>query len=199
MISILFASQNAHKIKEVQEKLSAYPPIKILSLLDFSAFPEIKEDRKTFEGNSFKKAREVALTFKHFTLADDSGLVVDALKGAPGIYSARYAGEKASDEENRNKLLMELKDIPKAQRQAHFVCVLTLASPQGKKLLSVRSTLKGSIAFTPKGVFGFGYDPLFILPDGRTLAELPLEEKNTISHRAKALKRFVHKIQSLPL
>ena len=148
--------------------------------------PEIREDGNSFLENALKKARTIAELTGEMVLADDSGLEVEALDGAPGIYSARYAGDSADDEKNIRKLLSDLKGVPPAEREAAFRCVLVLCRPDGR-YHAFDGRWEGRIAETPAGKGGFGYDPVFYLPEqGVTVAELPAEIKNRISHRAKA-------------
>ena len=171
--------------------------LQILSLNDFSDIPEIEEDGKTFTENALKKALFYSTYLEQLTLADDSGLEVETLKGMPGIHSARYAGERASPEENNQKLLREMEGIPTSKRGARFRCIIAMGSPDGKEAIA-EGSCKGSIGFKEKGKRGFGYDPLFILPkNGKTMAELPLEEKNKISHRGKALRKLRKLMKSL--
>jgi XTP/dITP diphosphohydrolase len=165
-------------------------------LSDFSNVPEIEENGKTFVDNALKKARYYTKYFGKVTLADDSGLEVDFLKGLPGIYSARYAGEKASSQENNEKLLREMEGVPISKRGAGFKCVIAVVSPDGREILA-EGVCKGRIGFGEKGRRGFGYDPLFVLPNyGKTMAQLSLKEKNKISHRGKALRKIRKMIQS---
>ena len=148
---------------------------------------EIQEDGQTFEQNALKKARALAAMSNEIILADDSGLEVDILDGAPGIYSARYAGKHGEDEANNLKLLKELRNVPEYQRGARFYCAIAMVYPEGKEIV-VAGECKGIIALEPKGKGGFGYDPLFyILELGKTYAQLDAQEKNSISHRSKAL------------
>lgn len=152
--------------------------------------PDVEEDGKSFFENSLKKARFYSKLFGKIAIADDSGLEVDALGGGPGIYSARYAGERATDQENRKKLLKALEGIPVSKRGARFKCVIAMVTPEGREIL-VEGTCKGRIGFKEVGRNGFGYDSLFILPRlGKTMAQLNLEEKNRISHRGKALRKL---------
>ena len=161
--------------------------LQILSLTDLQPRAPIEEDGNTFRENAFKKARAVAYHTGRLSIADDSGLEVDQLEGAPGVRSARFAGEDASDTDNNRKLLRCLEGIPSSQRGAVFRCVIAVVDPQGKESW-VEGTCSGVIGGEERGTLGFGYDPLFIIPElGKTLAELPLEEKNRISHRGKAL------------
>jgi XTP/dITP diphosphohydrolase len=162
-------------------------PFRLVSLRDLPGAPSVVEDGETFVDNARRKARELALWSGRLTLADDSGLVVDSLGGRPGVHSARYAGEKATDEDNRQKLLREMAGVPQEQRGAAFVCVLVLAHPDGREVMT-EGRVDGRIALSPRGSGGFGYDPLFLIPAlGKTTAELPLDEKNRISHRGLAL------------
>jgi XTP/dITP diphosphohydrolase len=157
---------------------------------DFSDVPEVEEDGKSFTENAFKKARHYSKYFGKLTLADDSGLEVDVLKGLPGIYSARYAGEKTSHRENNQKLLREMEEIPISKRGARFKCLIAIVSPDGREAVT-EGVCKGRIGFKGVGKKGFGYDPLFELPQyGKTMAQLSVEEKNKISHRGKALRKL---------
>jgi len=171
--------------------------LRILSLNDFSDIPEIEENGETFTENALKKARFYSIYFDQLTLADDSGLEVETLKGMPGIHSARYAGERASPQENNQKLLGEMKGIPTSKRGARFKCVMALASTDGREGVT-EGVCRGRIGFKEVGKRGFGYDPLFILPNsGRTMAQLSLEEKDRISHRGKALRKLRRRIKGL--
>jgi XTP/dITP diphosphohydrolase len=183
---IVVATENPGKLREIKESLRGMD-VQILSFKDLPPLPSIVEDGSTFQENAFKKARIVALHTGKLTIADDSGLEVDYLKGDPGVRSARFAGENASDTENNRKLLQCLQGIPSSQRGATFRCVIAVVDPQGRES-SIEGTCRGVIGEKERGTQGFGYDPLFIIPDlGKTLAELPLDEKNRISHRGKAL------------
>jgi len=193
-MEIVLATRNKKKIEEIK-RITADLPITILSLSDYPNCPETVEDKDTFEGNATKKAVEVCQCTGKAALADDSGLEVDALKGAPGVYSARYAGEGANDVKNNEKLLQELKNIPQDKRTAQFVCCMALALPGGD-VKTFFGFAKGRIGLEPKGKTGFGYDPVFT-PDGfdRTFAEMSGEEKDRLSHRGKALEKlrnFLH-------
>ena len=195
-MEIVLATRNKKKIEEIRRIIVGLP-ITILSLDNFPDCPETVEDRDTFEGNAVKKAVEVCRCAGKPALADDSGLEVDALSGAPGVYSARYAGGSGGGNDVRNyeKLLAELKDVPDDKRGAQFVCCMALAFPDG----TVKTFLgyaKGCIGHEPKGKTGFGYDPVF-LPKSckRTFAEMTGEEKDKLSHRGKALEKlseFLH-------
>lgn len=187
---VLIATKNKGKASEFKEFFSKYN-IEALSLLDLEEqLPDVEETGVTFEENAALKAEQIAAILNKPVLADDSGLMVDALNGEPGIYSARYAGHGKNDQDNNVKLLNELKDIPKEKRKAKFVCVLAVAIP-GKETIFKTGICEGEISFTPQGNNGFGYDPLFI-PNGynKTMAELSPEEKNSISHRSAAIKKL---------
>ncbi len=195
-MEIVLATRNKKKIEEIR-RITADLPITILSLDNFPDCQETVEDENSFEGNAIKKATEVCRYTGKPALADDSGLEVDVLGGAPGIYSARYAGGAGSGSDVRNyeKLLDELKNIPDEKRGARFVCCMAMAYPDGfvKTFLGYA---KGSISREPKGKTGFGYDPIFI-PEGYkiTFAEMSGEEKDRLSHRGKAIEKiaeFIH-------
>ncbi len=195
-MEIVLATRNKKKVEEIR-RITADLPITVLSLDDFPACPETVEDQETFEGNAIKKAVEVCTCTGKPSLADDSGLEVDALEGAPGVYSARYAGGsgKGNDVRNYEKLLQELKEVPEEQRGAQFVCCMALAFPDGR-VKSFFGHAKGRISMEPKGITGFGYDPVF-LPRGfnKTFAEMTGQEKDALSHRGKALEKlaeFLH-------
>lgn len=190
MRTIIAASSNAHKIKEIQAIMSKFQ-MQVVSR-DEAGVPafEIEEDGETFEENSLKKASEIMKITGQITIADDSGLMVDYLGGAPGVYSARFAGEECDDTKNNNKLLTLLKGLSPKEKTAKFVSVITLMFPDGTAIVA-RGECKGRIIDTPTGENGFGYDPLFV-PDGydKTFAQLSEDEKNAISHRAKALEKL---------
>ncbi|MGY3779010.1 ribonuclease PH [Isobaculum melis] len=186
---ILIATGNPGKAKEF-EALFASKGLKIKTLLDYPEIPEVEETGDTFVENALLKAETIAHHLNMLVLADDSGLCVDALHGQPGVYSARYAGEPKSDAANNAKLLHELTGIPAAERTAKFCCTLALAMP-GKESLVVEGSVEGQIIGIPRGDNGFGYDPLFLVPEfNQTMAELPNEQKNAISHRANALEKL---------
>jgi XTP/dITP diphosphohydrolase len=192
---VIVATRNKGKIREIRGALKGVG-LRIYSLNDFSDVPEIEEDGKSFAENALKKARFYSKYFGKLTIADDSGLEVDGLQGLPGIYSARYAGERASSQENSQKLLREMQGLPISKRGARFKCVIAVVSQDGREA-TAEGSCKGRIGFKEKGRKGFGYDPLFILPKyGKTMAELSLEEKNGISHRGKALRKIRRIIQS---
>jgi XTP/dITP diphosphohydrolase len=186
---VVIATRNPGKFREIKAILSSLP-LKFLSLEDFSDLPEMVEDGVTFAENAGKKARTIADLTGRPTIADDSGLAVDALQGRPGVFSSRYAGEKATDQERYQKLLKEMTAIPEGQRQAKFVCAMAVALPGGQMEV-VEGECRGHITFAPRGNHGFGYDPIFFVPEfGRTMAELEPQEKNRISHRARALEKL---------
>ena len=186
---MIVATRNKGKIREIREALKGLG-LRIDALSDFSGVPEIEEDGESFAENALKKARFYSKYFGKLTIADDSGLEVDGLNGLPGIYSARYAGERASSQENNRKLLRKLGGLPISKRGARFKCVLAVVSPDGREVIA-EGSCRGRIGFREKGKRGFGYDPLFILPKyGKTMAELSLGEKNRVSHRGKALRKL---------
>jgi len=196
---LLVATTNPGKFAEVQAFLAKLP-LQITSLKNLTNPPEVVENGRTFEENALKKARTLAEYSGLLTLADDSGLEVDALGGEPGIYSARYAGADGDDERNNQKLLGELTGVGEEQRTARFVCALALCAPQsqGMKEWVVRQTCEGRIAFAPSGSHGFGYDPLFFYPPfGKTLGEIERDVKATVSHRGKALMKLAEVLATL--
>jgi XTP/dITP diphosphohydrolase len=194
MKELIVATGNKGKLKEFSLLLHARVA-RVWSLADFPQCPDIIENGKTFTENALIKARSAALATGIPAIADDSGLVVDALHGLPGVRSARYAGENACDEDNTAKLLKELASVPAERRTAAFVSVIALCYPDGE-CVTFEGELKGIILGGPRGTGGFGYDPLFIVPEfGQTLAELPLETKNVISHRGRAFCRFLEYLQ----
>ncbi|HEV2706362.1 MAG TPA: XTP/dITP diphosphatase [Pyrinomonadaceae bacterium] len=184
---LLIATRNAGKVREFAELLTGLP-LQLRHLAEFPHVPEAVETGSTFAENAALKARFYARLTGLPTLADDSGLEVDALGGAPGVYSARYAGEQATDAARNAKLLDELNRSDDRSRRARFVCVIAHASPSSEEIKLFEGVCEGRIASSPRGSSGFGYDPLFI-PDGyeATFGELPAEIKNCISHRAHAL------------
>lgn len=198
-MEIVLATRNKKKIEEIK-RIVADLPVTILSLDNFPSCPETVEDRDSFEGNAVKKAVEVCGCTGKPALADDSGLEVDALGGAPGVFSARYAsGTGGNDVRNYEKLLSELKNVPGENRGAQFVCCMALAFPDG----TVKTFLgyaKGRIGMEPKGKTGFGYDPVFI-PGSyeKTFAEMSGEEKDKLSHRGKAREKLADFLHMQPL
>lgn len=189
-MKILLATANKGKVTEL-EALLADRRLNILSLADFPAFPDVEETGATFAENALIKARSGAEYTGLLTLADDSGLEVDVLGGAPGVYSARYAGEPKDDERNTQRLLAELENIPYEQRTARFRCSLALVFPSGQEYVT-EGTVEGIILTEKRGTGGFGYDPVFYLPSrNKTMAELDMGEKNTLSHRFQAFQKAV--------
>lgn len=197
MDKIVLATRNAHKVEELEALLEG-EPIQILSLKDLPDLPEVVEDGETFEENALKKAQEICKFIGLPALADDSGLEVDLLDGAPGIYSARFSGPNATHAGNNQKLLEELQDHPNQKdRTARFRSVIALVLPDGSEKV-VEGSCEGYILTELKGREGFGYDPLFYVPEYEaTFAELPMEVKNQISHRGRAFRKIVEEIRNL--
>ncbi len=188
-IRMVIASHNANKVREIRQILGDLG-FDVVSAAEFPEVPEVEEDGVTFAENALKKARTVAEALGELTLADDSGLEVDALGGRPGVYSARYAGEPKSDARNNAKLLRELAGVPPEQRGAQFRCIMALVYPNGFEQV-FEGICRGCMASEPRGETGFGYDPLFVVPEhGKTMAELGQTIKNCISHRSKALEQL---------
>ncbi len=191
-MKLIIASNNAHKIREIKQILSSRFD-EILSLKEAGITHETVEDGTTFLENARKKATEIAEISGCCALADDSGICAHALDGAPGVFSARYSGEHGDDEANNQLLMANLRE--KSDRTAHYACAIVLAYPDGKTV-EAEGEMQGEIIFTPMGQNGFGYDPIFFLPQyGKTAAQISPEEKNRISHRAKALNALVKKLQ----
>jgi XTP/dITP diphosphohydrolase len=187
-MTIVIASSNRHKITEIAARCADIPEARFVPVSEICEIGEIIEDGTTFEANALIKARAVRDKTGIPALADDSGLVIDALEGEPGIFSARYGD--LPDDASRNRLVLEkTRSFDISRRTARFVCVIALALPDGREW-TVRGECGGVIGDSPRGNDGFGYDPIFVLPDGRTMAELPLVEKNRVSHRAVALDKF---------
>ena len=194
MKKVILASNNNHKLKEMKKILSDFNyevvTMEEAGLINY----EIVEDGETFEENSLIKAKTILKELGEITIADDSGLMVEYLDGEPGVYSARYAGEEVSYEDNNKKLLGVLEGVSFLERKAKFVSVITMLFPSGDEIV-VRGEIEGNIALTESGENGFGYDPLFYIPElKKTFAELSSEEKNEISHRARALKILKDKL-----
>jgi XTP/dITP diphosphohydrolase len=193
MIDLLVATTNSGKLAEIKAFVK-YLPLNILSLSDLEDPPVVAEDGQSFEENALKKARTLAQWSGYITLADDSGLEVDALNGKPGTLSSRFSGVEGDDAANNSKLLKQLRDVPEEKRTARFVCVLALCAPtsRGGKQCTVRGSCEGFIGFAAKGKYGFGYDPLFFfLPLNKTFAEIDQQTKATVSHRGNALKELL--------
>jgi XTP/dITP diphosphohydrolase len=200
-LTLVMATRNPGKVRELREILQDLG-VHLLSLADFPELPEIPEEGPTFAENAAAKAREVARLTGLPALADDSGLEVAALGGKPGVWSARYAQDRTApapptDQDNWRKLLEEMAGVPLEARQARFVCEIALALPDGR-LFMAHGECGGRIALTPQGRQGFGYDPVFTVPEyGRTMAELGPQVKNRISHRARALAALKELLLSL--
>jgi XTP/dITP diphosphohydrolase len=200
-VRLLVGTTNCGKVLEIEEALEGLS-VDLVPLATLSSFPQVVEDGATFAENALKKARALADFSGLATLADDSGLEVDALAGAPGIQSARYSGEHGSDAMNNEKLLGALAGVPEENRCARFVCVIALCTPKasGAKEWLFRGECSGRIATAPKGERGFGYDPLFFYPPmGKTFAELDRKTKNRVSHRGQALRKLRETLPSLSI
>lgn len=187
--TIIIATKNRGKATEFVNVFNAYG-YEVKTLLDFPEIPDVPETGATFKENAYQKAFAISERLNTIVLADDSGLEVDALNGQPGIYSARFAGEHGNDEKNNHKLIDALADTPESRRTANFHCSLVLVG-DNKEPLHVTGEVNGYILKEPRGTNGFGYDPLFYLPEyDRTMAELTNQEKNKISHRGKAIEKL---------
>lgn len=190
---LLVATGNLGKLKEIREILSG---IEVLGLSDAGIECDVEETGTTFAENAYIKAFEISKRTGLPVLADDSGLEVEALGGRPGVYSARFAGELATDDENVKKLLAELKDVPKYKRGARFACAMCLIFPDGRKIETFGTSCPGIIVDSKRGENGFGYDPVFFAPEyGKTFSEMTLEEKNKVSHRKAALTALSEKLK----
>jgi len=188
---IVLASRNQKKSAEIRALLAPFG-VSVLSVADFSNAAEVVEDGHSFQENAEKKAAQTARTLQHWAIGEDSGLQVDALHGAPGIYSARFSGEQATDEANNARLISELKDVPAENRGAAYVCHVAVADPDGNVRLNVEATCRGRIGNVPRGQNGFGYDPYFIVREyHRTFGELSPVVKQHLSHRARAFDRLI--------
>lgn len=195
---LVLGTRNKKKRRELEYLLAPYPQIELKSLDEFPNSIEVEETGTTFIENATLKATQQALHLEQFVLGEDSGLSVSALDGRPGVYSARYSGEDATDETNKVKLIEELQGVPLEKRGAWYTCHMTLSDPQGNVLIDCESHCHGRILEKPRGEAGFGYDPLFEIPEyGLTFAELGDEVKAVLSHRARANRFFVPKLLSL--
>ncbi len=193
---IIIATKNKGKAREFEQMFSARG-YKVLTLLDFPELLEVEETGTTFEENAILKATAISKELAKTVISDDSGLVVDALGGKPGIFSARYAGEEKDDEANIDKVLAELESVPDSNRTARFYCALAIARPN-QEPATVFGTCEGTILHERRGTNGFGYDPIFFsLEKNKAMAELSASEKNQISHRAQALKKLNEQFDSL--
>ena len=189
--TLIVASRNAKKRREIEELLAPHN-IEVLSVTDFPNVPEVIEDGETFADNAAKKATQTARHLNRWVLGEDSGLMVDALKGAPGVYSARFSGDGATDEKNNSKLMAELADVPDEQRGAQFLSHAAIADPTGLIRLTVEATCRGRMIREPRGSNGFGYDPYFLIPEYHlTFGELSSTVKQHLSHRARAFEQLI--------
>lgn len=201
-MKLLLASNNQKKLKELTRILEGLE-VRLVLPREIGGIPDVDEDQPDFAGNARKKARSAALASGMWALADDSGLEVEALGGAPGVFSARYAGTHGDDAANNARLLRELAGIADERRGARFVCALALARPDGSSALEVLGTAAGRILRAPRGAHDFGYDPLFEFTEpgfaetGRGFAELEAEEKARVSHRGRALRELAKKLPSV--
>jgi XTP/dITP diphosphohydrolase len=192
---LVITSTNKHKIEEIQ-KIFNFPMLQITSLQQYPKIPPALEDGKTFSENAERKARHYYSFIKQAVIADDSGLVVPALQGQPGILSARYAGEQATYSENNKLLLQNMSALPEKARAAYFVCAVVFFD--GRQLICAEGKVDGRILYEARGDNGFGYDPLFYYPPaGKTFAELEAEEKNLLSHRSLALRNLKTKLEKI--
>ena len=190
MKELIVASRNKGKVAEIKELLVGLP-YKVTSLLEYPHLPDVVEDGKTYRENALKKAVEIAKLTGKMTISDDSGLEVKALGNAPGIYSARFAGEGASEKDKNQKLFKMLKGVPLHKRQARYRCVIAFVDGKGQEIAVVEGTCSGLIALKEQGTNGFGFDPLFLLKRyNKTFGQLSPTLKAKISHRARALKKF---------
>ncbi|QDT65735.1 RdgB/HAM1 family non-canonical purine NTP pyrophosphatase [Calycomorphotria hydatis] len=197
MVELVVASRNKGKIREIEELLGPLG-FKVRGISEFPDVAETIEDGETFAENAAKKAREAAVHLGRWALGEDSGLCVDALGGRPGIYSARYSGDDATDEKNNAKLMEELADVPDAKRSAHYECHVAVSDETGEIRLTSSGQCCGRIADAPRGENGFGYDPYFLLPEyHRTFGELPAVVKRHLSHRARAFEQLSSGMRSL--
>ncbi|MDG4655335.1 XTP/dITP diphosphatase [Ectobacillus antri] len=195
MKDVVIATKNMGKVRDFELLFSRYG-LRVKSLHDFPHIEEVEETGETFEANAILKAEALCKQLGHTVIADDSGLIVDALLGKPGVYSARYAGEPKDDQKNIEKVLDELTGVPKDKRKARFYCALAVAfADENKKPVIVNGTCEGTILEQPRGMNGFGYDPIFYVEEYKAaMAELSSEQKNTISHRGRALRKLEEKI-----
>ncbi|MBD3108394.1 XTP/dITP diphosphatase [Bacillus sp. AGMB 02131] len=196
MKKIIIATGNKGKAREFA---TLFSPLgyDVLTLHDLEGATDVEETGSTFEENAILKAEALCEQFNTMVISDDSGLMIDALDGRPGVYSARYAGEQKNDDDNIDKVLEELKGVPEEKRTARFYCALAVAIP-GQETITVSGTVEGRIANARQGENGFGYDPVFYVPTlGKMMAELKPEEKNAISHRANALKKLKELLPTL--
>jgi len=186
---VVVASRNENKIREIRNKYSKLEDMEFLGIGDFPGCPEVDETGSTFSENALLKAREICSFTGEISLADDSGLVVDALNGEPGVFSARFGGEGLSDHDRTDLLLERMSSVPAGGRSARFKCSIAIVHPDGREY-STEGICEGLISFEKKGTKGFGYDPVFVVNGTElTMAEMDMDQKNRISHRAEALKK----------
>lgn len=196
---LVVGSRNQKKLIEITQLLEPHG-IEVVGIADFADIPDVIEDGDTFAANAAKKATETAMAINEWVLAEDSGLSVDVLGGEPGVYSARYSGEGATDERNNQKLLKKLAGHPVERRTSHYTCHVAVSSPDGEVRLTDEATCSGRIIDEPRGSNGFGYDPYFLIPEfHRTFGELSSVVKNQLSHRARAFQRITPKLVALLL
>ncbi len=196
MVKVVIATRNKDKLREIEAVLSGIP-IELSSLFDYSSIPPIKEDGNTLLENALKKAKDVQKATGQWCIADDTGLFVDILNGAPGVCSARYAGENSTYEQNRRKLLLTLSDVPIKERTARFVCCVVLVI-NSNKIEVFEGSVEGYITHREIGTGGFGYDSIFMIQEiGKTFAQLLFDEKNRISHRAIALNKLRLRLEQI--
>jgi len=194
---IVLASRNQKKAGEISELLRPHG-ILVQSVADYPAASEVVEDGDTFAENAAKKASETALAISQWTIGEDSGLMIDALDGAPGIYSARFSGAEATDEQNNAKMIQELQNVPLEKRTAAYICNVAFSNPQGEICLQVEARCRGRMTESPRGQNGFGYDPYFeIIELHKTFGELAPIVKQHLSHRARAFERFIPQLVDL--
>lgn len=191
MKKVVIATNNQGKLKEIKEILKEY---ELLTLSDVNCKIEVEEDQETFEGNSKKKAKEISKITGKPAIADDSGLCIEAFQGWPGVYTARFLGEKASQEERNQAILEKMKNLKGEQRKAKVVCVMTYC--ENGKCIVAKGEIEGKIAIEPRGENGFGFDSIFELDNGKTYAQLSEKEKNTMSHRKRALENLKKQLTS---
>ncbi|NQV26433.1 MAG: XTP/dITP diphosphatase [Rhodopirellula sp.] len=196
---LVVGSRNRKKLLEIAQLLEPHG-IQVVGIADFADVPEVVEDGDTFAANAAKKARETAIAINEWVLAEDSGLSVDVLGGAPGVYSARFSGEGATDERNNQKLLKELAGQPQEKRGSHYTCHIAVSSPEGDIRLTEEGTCRGRMIDEARGANGFGYDPYFLIPEfHQTFGELSSAVKNQLSHRARAFQRLTPRLVRLLL
>jgi len=194
---IVLGTRNSGKVREIR-RMMAPVGVEVLSLDSFPEFPEIVEDGESFAENAALKATGTARHVNHWVIAEDSGLAVDALDGAPGIYSARFSDPGATDDRNNTKLLTDLAGVPASERGAKYVCHIAVAAPCGEIRWHVERECRGRITTEPRGTNGFGYDPFFLIPEyHRTFGELTPVVKNSISHRARAMHSLIQSLATV--